>query len=146
MNSTVKTLFLWMAIFGVVILLWNTFQGGKAAQKDLTYSDFMTAVQQGKVAEVTIRGKQLTGKYKGDGLGGGQELKTTLLDNDPDLVKQLQSAKVRISAFKAPMSRSIPSGSIPCATFRASSARFSSTRRSGASSAPRFSSICRASA
>src|SRR3954451_13288603 len=87
-----------MAIFGVVILLWNMFQGGKTAQKELSYSDFVTAVQQGKVAEVTIRGKQLTGKYKGDGLGGGQELKTTLLDNDPDLVKQLQSAKVRISA------------------------------------------------
>ncbi|HEY4589273.1 MAG TPA: ATP-dependent metallopeptidase FtsH/Yme1/Tma family protein, partial [Thermoanaerobaculia bacterium] len=98
MSSTVKTLFLWMAIFGVVILLWNMFQGGKTAQKELSYSDFVTAVQQGKVAEVTIRGKQLTGKYKGDGLGGGQELKTTLLDNDPDLVKQLQSAKVRISA------------------------------------------------
>jgi cell division protease FtsH len=87
-----------MAIFGVVILLWNMFQGGKTAQKELSYSDFVTAVQQGKVAEVTIRGKQLTGKYKGDGLGGGQELKTTLLDNDPDLVKQLQNAKVRISA------------------------------------------------
>ena len=87
-----------MAIFGVVILLWNMFQGGKTAQKELSYSDFVTAVQQGKVAEVTIRGKQLTGKYKGDGLGSGQELKTTLLDNDPDLVKQLQNAKVRISA------------------------------------------------
>ncbi|HET9208843.1 MAG TPA: ATP-dependent zinc metalloprotease FtsH [Thermoanaerobaculia bacterium] len=97
MSSTVKTLFLWMAIFGVVILLWNTFQGGKTTQKELSYSDFVTAVQQGKVAEVTIRGKQLTGKYKGDGLGNGQELKTTLLDNDPDLVKQLQNAKVRIS-------------------------------------------------
>jgi cell division protease FtsH len=87
-----------MAIFGVVILLWNTFQGGKTAQKELSYSDFLGAVQQGKVAEVTIRGKQLTGKYKGDGLGGGQELKTTLLDNDPDLVKQLRQSNVRISA------------------------------------------------
>jgi len=86
-----------MAIFGVVILLWNTFQGGKTAQKELSYSDFLSAVQQGKVAEVTIRGKQLTGKYKGDGLGG-QELKTTLLDNDPDLIKQLRQSNVRISA------------------------------------------------
>ena len=41
-----------MAIFGVVILLWNMFQGGKTAQKELSYSDFVTAVQQGKVAEV----------------------------------------------------------------------------------------------
>ncbi|MFL6235989.1 MAG: ATP-dependent zinc metalloprotease FtsH [Thermoanaerobaculia bacterium] len=98
MSSTVKTLFLWMAIFGVVILLWNTFQGGKTAQKELSYSELVTAVQQGKVAEVTIRGKQLTGKYRGDGLGGGQEFKTTLLDNDPDLVKQLRQSNVRISA------------------------------------------------
>src|SRR6195952_2436741 len=87
-----------MAIFGVVILLWNTFQGGKAAQKELTYSDFMTAVQQGKVAEVTIRGKQLTGKYKGEGLSGGQEFKTTLLDDDPDLAKLLRQSNIRISA------------------------------------------------
>jgi cell division protease FtsH len=97
LNSTVKTLILWMAIFGVVILLWNTFQGGKAAQKELTYSDFMTAVQQGRVAEVTIRGKQLTGKYK-EGLGGGQEFKTTLLDDDPDLAKLLRQSEIRISA------------------------------------------------
>jgi cell division protease FtsH len=97
LNSTVKTLILWMAIFGVVILLWNTFQGGKAAQKELTYSDFMTAVQQGRVAEVTIRGKQLTGKYK-EGLGGGQEFKTTLLDDDPDLAKLLRQSNIRISA------------------------------------------------
>jgi cell division protease FtsH len=86
-----------MAIFGVVILLWNTFQGGKAPQKELTYSDFMTAVQQGKVAEVTIRGKQLTGKYKSD-TGAGQEFKTTLLDDDPDLAKLLRQSDIRISA------------------------------------------------
>jgi cell division protease FtsH len=86
-----------MAIFGVVILLWNTFQGGKAPQKPVDNSEFMTAVQQGKVAEVKISGKQLTGKYKSDYLGG-QEFKTTLLDDDPDLIKQLRESKVRISA------------------------------------------------
>ena len=97
MNSTVKTLFLWMAIFGVVILLWNTFQGGKTAQKELTYSDFLSDVQHGRVAEVTIRGKQLTGKYKGDSLAG-QEFKTTLLDDDPQLVPELRRYNVRIRA------------------------------------------------
>ena len=39
MNSTVKTLFLWMAIFVVVILLWNTFQNGKSSRADLGYSE-----------------------------------------------------------------------------------------------------------
>src|SRR6187549_3083300 len=86
-----------MAIFGVVILLWNTFQGSKTAQKELTYSDFLEAVQQGKVAEVTISKQQLTGKYKGDATGG-QEFKTTLLEDDPDLAKMLRQAGVRITA------------------------------------------------
>jgi cell division protease FtsH len=100
LNSTVKTLFLWMAIFGVVILLWNTFQGGKAAQKELTYTDFLASVEQGKVAEVTIRDKQLTGKYKADSLAA-QEFKTTLLNDDPQLVPELRKYNVRIRAEEA---------------------------------------------
>jgi cell division protease FtsH len=100
LNSTVKTLFLWMAIFGVVILLWNTFQGGKVAQKELTYTDFLANVEQGKVAEVTIRDKQLTGKYKADGLAA-QEFKTTLLNDDPQLVPELRKYNVRIRAEEA---------------------------------------------
>ncbi|HEX4964968.1 MAG TPA: ATP-dependent zinc metalloprotease FtsH [Thermoanaerobaculia bacterium] len=103
MNSTVKTLFLWMAIFGVVILLWNTFQSGKAAQKDLNFSEFTAAVKNGEVTEVTIRGKQLSGKFSGRSTTGesrypaGQEFKTQLPDY-PDLVKDLQTANVQIKA------------------------------------------------
>jgi cell division protease FtsH len=89
-----------MAIFGVVILLWNTFQGGKAAQKPVAYSNFLQMVQEGKIAEVTIRGQELTGKYKGDVLGG-QEFKTTLPENDPDLWKVLKQARVNYSVEKA---------------------------------------------
>ena len=64
MNSTVKTLFLWMAIFVVVILLWKTFEGGKGNRDELSFTQFLEMVQKGKVAEVTIRGQQLTGKYR----------------------------------------------------------------------------------
>ena len=38
MSGTLRTLLLWMVIFVVVILLWNTFQVGKTTQQDLTYS------------------------------------------------------------------------------------------------------------
>ena len=102
MNSTVKTLFLWMAIFGVVILLWNTFQGGKAVQKELTFSEFTSAVKNGEVSEVTIRGKQLSGKFSGRSTAGESryqagEFKTQLPDY-PDLVKDLQGSNVQIKA------------------------------------------------
>jgi cell division protease FtsH len=92
-----------MAIFGVVILLWNAFQGGKAAQKELTFSEFTSAVKAGEVTEVTIRGKQLTGKFSGRSGAGesrypaGQEFKTQLPDY-PDLVKDLQASNIQIKA------------------------------------------------
>ena len=92
-----------MAIFGVVILLWNTFQGGKAAQKELTFSELTSAVKSGEISEVTIRGKQLSGKFSGKSATGesrysaGQEFKTQLPDY-PDLVKDLQGSNVQIKA------------------------------------------------
>jgi len=92
-----------MAIFGVVILLWNTFQGGKAAQKELTFSELTSAVKSGEISEVTIRGKQLSGKFSGKSASGesrysaGQEFKTQLPDY-PDLVKDLQGSNVQIKA------------------------------------------------
>jgi cell division protease FtsH len=92
-----------MAIFGVVILLWNTFQGGKTTQKELTFSELTAAVKNGEISEVTIRGKQLSGKFSGRSTAGesryaaGQEFKTQLPDY-PDLVKDLQASNVQIKA------------------------------------------------
>src|SRR5258706_10861318 len=91
-----------MAIFGVVILLWNTFQGGKTTQKELTFSEFTSAVKSGEISEVTIRGKQLTGKFSGRSTAGESrygagEFKTQLPDY-PDLVKDLQTSNVQIKA------------------------------------------------
>ncbi|HJX29488.1 MAG TPA: ATP-dependent metallopeptidase FtsH/Yme1/Tma family protein, partial [Thermoanaerobaculia bacterium] len=98
MNSTLKTLFLWMAIFVVVILLWNTFQRSKTSQEDISFTQFMENVRQGKVAAVTIIGDQeVTGKYKGTELPQGKEFKVKLPPY-PDLVKDLQAAGVDIEA------------------------------------------------
>jgi cell division protease FtsH len=97
LNSTLKTLFLWMAIFVVVILLWNTFQGGKSAQQELTFSQFMERVEAGKVAKVTIRGQQITGKFRDLG-EAGQEFKTQVPLQYDELVRELRDAKVEIEA------------------------------------------------
>jgi cell division protease FtsH len=99
LNSTVKTLFLWMAIFVVVILLWQTFQGGKANRQELSFSQFLEVVQKGKVAEVTIRGQQLTGKFRGGAeYNDGEEFTTQLPPEYPELVKDLRAANVEIKA------------------------------------------------
>jgi ATP-dependent Zn protease len=57
-----------MAIFVVVILLWNTFQAGKTVHKDLDFSAFRSALARGLVTEVTIKdSSRITGKLKSGG-------------------------------------------------------------------------------
>jgi cell division protease FtsH len=103
LNSTLKTLFLWMAIFVVVILLWNTFQNGKAAAKELDYSALMQAVQKNRVAEVTIRDDQeVSGKYKGGGeYAEGTEFTSQLpFKSDSTFIQKLESAGVVVRGEK----------------------------------------------
>jgi len=98
LSSTLKTLFLWMAIFVVVILLWNTFQRSKTNHQELSFTQLLEDVNAGKVKEVTIRGQQLTGKFKGGAEFPDNEEFTTQLPNYPDLVKDLQKSNVVIKA------------------------------------------------
>ena len=100
MNSTLKNLLLWMAIFLVVILLWNTFQSGKTVHKDLDFSAFRSALSRGLVTEVTIKdNSRLTGKLKGGEYAEGTEFTTSLpFKSDTEFVKQLEASRVVIKA------------------------------------------------
>jgi len=65
LSSTLRTLLLWLVIFVVVILLWNTFQVGKTTRHELTYSEFNEQLNKGQVAKITIDAipdKSFTGK------------------------------------------------------------------------------------
>ena len=64
MNSTLKTLLLWAVIFVMVILLINIFSQGRAERGELSLSQMERHVENGEVADVTIRGDRLTGKFK----------------------------------------------------------------------------------
>jgi cell division protease FtsH len=101
LNSTVKTLFLWMAIFAVVIVLWNLTQGNKGARADLSYSEFMDLVQKQRVAEVTINDKRVTGKFRGSGgeYADGKEFTSVLPSSsmvDSAFLGQLKASKVDV--------------------------------------------------
>ena len=96
MNSTLKTLFLWIAIFVVVILLWNAFLQGGSAQEELNYSDFVRELESGKISEVTIvDGREIKGK-----IGVGDDAQEFALDlpmeADNELVTKLQDQGVQI--------------------------------------------------
>ncbi len=98
MNPTLRTLIVWIAIFVVVILLWNTFQAGRVNSISLTFTEFLEQVEKGRVSEVTIRGKELTGAFVEGGQYGEGDLFHTYLPEYPDLITELRESSVVIKA------------------------------------------------
>ncbi len=98
MSPTIRTLVIWIAIFVVVILLWNTVQAGRVPKTSLTFSEFMEQVEKGSVAQVEIRGQDITGTFRGGDRFAEGDAFTTYAPEYPDLVEQLRGAGVEIKA------------------------------------------------
>src|SRR5262245_51830418 len=65
-NSTFKTVILWVTLLAVGVVLWRMIQGGPNSGKDkeIAYTEFMSELNDGKIAEVTIEGSLARGKYR----------------------------------------------------------------------------------
>ncbi len=89
-----RNLALWVIIALLVFALFNLFQGStpRGAQQPLAYTDFMSQVESGEIKEVTIKGQQVTGKFR-----DGRSL-VTYAPDDPNLITKLEKNGVRITA------------------------------------------------
>ena len=65
MNDMAKNLILWLVIAAVIITVVNSFER-PGQEKTLGYSDFVTEIQAGRVKEVSINGRVITGTYYDD--------------------------------------------------------------------------------
>ncbi len=93
MNQVYKNLALWMVIGLIVILLFTVFQGAQQSGQDKhNFSDFLRAVEQGRVSSVLIRGNLVTYTLK----DSPETLRTYTVDY-PDLVQMLRDRNVSIS-------------------------------------------------
>ena len=92
MNQFYKNLALWLVISLVMILMFNMMTHKDHEQKAITYTAFLSAVDEGKVKEVTVQGSNIDGTYK-DG-----SLFKTYAPDDPSLISQLRKQKVIIQA------------------------------------------------
>jgi cell division protease FtsH len=90
-NKSMKNLLFWISAGVIIILLWSLLQSPAAAKKDVTFSQFMTEVEQGRVEKVTIQESELNGVFK-----DGQTFKTILPGGYADLIKILRENKVDI--------------------------------------------------
>ncbi len=96
MNSTFKTVVFWLVIFLSVILLWQVVRAGGSGAKErgITFTEFMASVDEDKVAEVTINGVDVRGKFKSGDKGG---FYTTVPQNYSDYIKPLRDKGVIIT-------------------------------------------------
>ncbi|MBK8907373.1 MAG: ATP-dependent zinc metalloprotease FtsH [Rhodospirillales bacterium] len=89
-----KNLALWVIIALAVLFLFNMFQGTapRGTQQPMAYSEFIERVEGGEVQEVTIKGREIIGRYR-----DGQPL-ATYAPEDPNLISKLENHGVQITA------------------------------------------------
>ncbi|MFO1185298.1 MAG: ATP-dependent zinc metalloprotease FtsH [Bauldia sp.] len=93
MNANLRNLAIWVIIALLLIALFNLFQSGPSQRAgDISYSQFLSDVDKGRVRNVVITGQQIAGQLT-DGLAF-----QTYAPNDPELVKRLEDRGVTISA------------------------------------------------
>jgi cell division protease FtsH len=100
LNSTFRTLLVWLAIFVVVILVWNAFQAGSRAHHDLTYNEFMEQVTKGHVQKVVLTEQTIEGSFRRGGqYAEGEAFKVELpFRPDPGFTDKLLAARVEVVA------------------------------------------------
>jgi cell division protease FtsH len=64
LNSTLKSLLFWMVLVVVGVLIWNFSTQLSRGPEQIAVTEFLKAVDEGQVAEVTVTGSDIIGKYK----------------------------------------------------------------------------------
>ncbi len=90
MNSTFKTVILWVTLVAVAVVLWRMIQGGPNAGKDqeIAYTQFMSELNSGNVVDVTIEGNVARGKLR-----NGSMYHSVVPASNPALLKSLDDHK-----------------------------------------------------
>ena len=93
--NTYRSLFIWLLIGLMVILLFNLLNAPKKSQEEMIFSEFLTKLEAGQLDEVTIKENSITGRLK-----DGAKFKTFYTEY-PDLVKALRAQNVKINVKPA---------------------------------------------
>lgn len=92
MNTFYKNLSMWLVIGLTMILLFNLFNKPQGNTTSLTYSEFMSSIQNKAINRVTISGDVLSGT-----LQDGKPFQTIYPPNDADLIAILRNSGVDIT-------------------------------------------------
>jgi len=96
-NSTFKTVILWVTLLAVGVVLWRMIQGGQNSGKDreIPYTEFMANLNDNKIADVTIENNLARGKFR-----TGDSYHVVVPATNPTLLKALDDHKDVKTTFK----------------------------------------------
>ncbi len=94
MNSTFKTVILWVTLIAVGLVLWKMISQGAsgAKQSEPSYTQFMADVNSGNVSDVTILGNEAQGHKKDK-----SQFHLILQANNPEMLKALTEKGVSVT-------------------------------------------------
>jgi len=92
-NSTFKTVILWVTLIAVALVLWKMIAAGAGGGKESepTYTNFMSDVKADKVQDVAISGSEVHGHYKDK-----SQFHLTVQANNTEMVKSLTDHNVNV--------------------------------------------------
>src|SRR5918999_3939205 len=102
MNANLRNFALWVIIVLLLLALFTLFQnpGQRAATQDISFSQLLNEVDQGRVRDVLIQGPEIHGSFT-----DGRSFQT-YAPNDPSLVQRLYGKGVSITA--RPLTENVP--------------------------------------
>lgn len=95
MNQMQKNIAMWIVVCLVFIFLFQMFQQPGGKDEEMAFSDLLTLIEQGKVAEVTVQGETVTGS-----LLDGKQFKA-YVPQGGEIVPLMRDKGVRIAAKPA---------------------------------------------
>ncbi|TAN21047.1 MAG: ATP-dependent metallopeptidase FtsH/Yme1/Tma family protein [Acidobacteria bacterium] len=96
MNSTVKSVVLWVVLIAAALVLWQMVKmgGASAREQQINFTQFMTQAQNGNIASVTIDGQDVHGKVRSP---KDETFHSIIPASYPDVFKVLQDKGVSVN-------------------------------------------------
>jgi len=100
-----RSFFFWMVFFLLILVIYSFMKEPVAESADITYSDFLHYIDQGKVTSVVFIEKNITGRFSEEmpiatssGSAKYKKFKLRIPFDDPSLVSKLSAAGVSVNA------------------------------------------------
>ena len=64
MGQFSRSIVFWLILLMLFMTLYSVMKGGGTHEKEISYSDFLTRIEEGELESVVIEGSRITGKLR----------------------------------------------------------------------------------